>query len=438
MRDLTRLSLRIFVIILFCNNVLLSYGEEVLLSELNEKSTLQDYISFALQNNPDLKSYQNKWKAAKERIPQAQALPDPEISYVYLSQENPNSPEAQRQDFGIMQQFPWFGKLKLMGDIESRNANAEYSRLENMKLETIYKVKNTYYELFFINKNISVLEYNIKLLEYIEGISQTRFKSGSMLFDVLKIQIEKSKLEEMLKSSIEQKEPLTANFNALLNRDLKSSINISENIPEETIDISEKELIDFITDSNPLLKASDQEIASAKSKTLLEKKNIFPDLNIGIEYMDMYEDDKDSIQATIKLNIPLWGKKNSSSRAEANYMLIDSKEMKNSQFITLTTNLKEAIFEYKDALRKLDLYKNDLIPKTEHWLNIAEIAYQTGTIDITDLIGVQTNLLDFSISLERAYVDLVIATSRIEMLVGKEIPKLKNNNITERKNTLEN
>src|SRR4030042_1843990 len=106
MRVLQKLTITILVLLLINFDLSILHGVETILPTLNEKSTLQDYINYALVNNPALKSYQNKWKAAMERIPQAKAFPDPEISYGYYSEEYKESIEPLRQTFGIMQKFP--------------------------------------------------------------------------------------------------------------------------------------------------------------------------------------------------------------------------------------------------------------------------------------------------------------------------------------------
>ena len=46
--------------------------------EISENSGLEDYLTYAALNNPGLKASFHRWKAALERIVQANTLPDPD------------------------------------------------------------------------------------------------------------------------------------------------------------------------------------------------------------------------------------------------------------------------------------------------------------------------------------------------------------------------
>ena len=81
-------------------------------SDPNNPVSLQDYLRYAALNNAGLKAAFEQWKAAMEQIPQAKSLPDPKFTYGYFIEEVETRVGPQRQKFGIMQVFPWFGKIE--------------------------------------------------------------------------------------------------------------------------------------------------------------------------------------------------------------------------------------------------------------------------------------------------------------------------------------
>ena len=112
------------------------------LPELGPSSTLEDYLAYAALNNAGLEAAFYRWKAALDQIPQARALPDPDITYgKYVRQ-----PDMQmNQEAGIMQMFPWFGTIEARTDAASANAEAARQELEAAKLELYRQVKKEFY-----------------------------------------------------------------------------------------------------------------------------------------------------------------------------------------------------------------------------------------------------------------------------------------------------
>ena len=111
------------------------------LPTLNEQSTLPDYLAYAALSNPGLEAAFLRWKAALERIPQAQSLPDPRFTYRYFIREIETRVGPQKQAFEIGQMFPWFGKLDLAGDVAAQTAKSQFQRYESAKRKLFLEVK---------------------------------------------------------------------------------------------------------------------------------------------------------------------------------------------------------------------------------------------------------------------------------------------------------
>ena len=81
-------------------------------SDTNDLHVLPYYLRYASLNNAELKAKFEQWKAALEQIPQAKALSDPKFTYGYFIEEVETRTGPQQQKFGIIQVFPWFGKIQ--------------------------------------------------------------------------------------------------------------------------------------------------------------------------------------------------------------------------------------------------------------------------------------------------------------------------------------
>jgi hypothetical protein len=142
--------------------------------------SLLRYLEIAAKNNPTVLQRFNEYQASLQKIPQAGSLPDPELSAgVFLSPMELVSGN-QVADLRLMQMFPWFGVLRYAKDEMSLMARAKFELLRDAKLQVFYDVQRSWYELYKVQKDISISEKNIEILKLIERLALVRFKSAAL------------------------------------------------------------------------------------------------------------------------------------------------------------------------------------------------------------------------------------------------------------------
>jgi outer membrane protein TolC len=416
--------------------------------ELNDNSTLEDYLAYAALNNPGLKSAFLKWKAALEKIPQVKSLPDPRFTYGYFIQEVETRVGPQRHKFGLSQVFPWFGKLKLRGTAAGEAAQAERERYEAAKLKLFYNVKEPYYEYEYLGHAIAVTEENLKLVQNLENIAQTWYAVGSASHaDLVRAQVELGKLEDRLRTLIEMREPIVAKLNAALNNPPDTSLPWPQKTEKEEVFLTEEGLLTWIKENNPELKAVESMASKEKVNMDLARKNYFPDMRLGIDTIetgealqpDTPDSGKDPVILSFSINLPIWWNKYKAGEREALARYKGFLEERTNRENRLIAEVKWALYKYQDAERKIDLYQNALIPKAEQSFSVTLQSYQTGEGTFSDLIDTVRTLLEFQLSYERAVADRVQRLAELEMLVGKEFPRTpKEENGPDEKKTPQN
>ncbi|MDR3556261.1 MAG: TolC family protein [Syntrophobacteraceae bacterium] len=398
-------------------DVMPSKGLEQKAVGLTSKSTLHDYLLYAALNNPGLKAAFLKWKAALEKIPQVTALPDPRFTYGYFIQIMMN----QHQSFALEQTFPWFGKLKLQGDAAAEAARAEKARYDAAKLKLFYEVKEAYYEYYYLAQAIAVTKENLGYVKYLESVARTGYASGMIDYaDVVRAQVELGKLEDSLKTLDDGAEPVAARLNAALNRPPDAPLFWPEKIKEEKAAFTSKQLLEWLKEYNPELKALGFEAAGAKWQIARARKDYYPDLTLGMQGVDMIQG-KDAIVAMATVNLPVWRSKYRAEvrEAAANYesLLGQRSDRRN----TLGADVKLAEYKYRDAERKIALYRGALIPEAKQAIDVSLQAYQTGKEGYTAVVDAIRNLLEFELSYERAITDREQRLAELEMLVGRAV-----------------
>jgi cobalt-zinc-cadmium efflux system outer membrane protein len=400
------------------------------LPNLDHTSTLADYLKYAALNNPGLEAAFNQWKAALEMVPQVTSLPDPRFNYAYYIEEVETRVGPQRQMFGISQTFPWFGTLKLKGDAALEAANAEKEKYEKTKLDLFHRVKSAYYEYYYLGRAVAITKEHINLLVNLESVARTRFKTGYAAHTaVIQAQVEFGKLDDRLQTQELLQEPIVAKLNAALNRPSDASLPWPQTIPHDSPAFTDKEAFTWLAERNPDLNRLDFLAEKEQFVIKLAGKNFYPDITIGLDYVDTDEalmpgtpdSGKDPMIAKASINLPIWHGKYRAAEREARLRHKAVQEERVNAENQLEADLKLALYHFRDAERKIDLYRDTLIPKADESLQVAQLSFQTGNVSFISLIDAERLLLEFHLSYERALADRAERLSEIETLVNKDL-----------------
>ena len=392
---------------------------------------LTQYLAQAAVNNPELEAAFQDWKAALEKIPQVKALPDPKFTFTYFVRSVETRTGPQRAGFGITQAFPWFGKLALKGDMATQDANAIKAEYDAIKLKIFYQVKVAYYEYAYLARSIAITRENLELLKFLERVARTRYSTGKIPFtDLIKIQIEQDKLKDQLETITDLKRPIMARLLAAMNLPVESTLPCPPGIPVILTSLKDKELLEQLPEQNPLIKRFIYLEAREKSGIKLAEKGFFPDVTFGFQTIitdpasnRMVNDSgEDPLIASLSLNLPLWWDKQRAAVREASARRLSAKKNNVSIKQTLLSNMQLVLYNYRDAQRRISLYKNILIPKAKQALEVTLEAFRSGIRNSLDLIDAEKTLLEFELSHIRALADQAQKFAEMEMLLGKEIP----------------
>ena len=396
-------------------------------ADANSLLTLPDYLGYAEHNNAALKSIFQHFIAAAQKVPQARALPDPKVTYGYFLEEVETRVGPQRQKFGIMQTFPWFGELEAQTNAASAAAKAASKRYEAEKLKLFYQVKDAFYEYAYLARAVAITSQNLELLKYFEEVARTKYMAAAGSHpDVIRAQVELATLEDNLKSVEELRRPLVDSLNAILNRDRKLPLTWPTRDPFTQLEIDRRQVVVMLMVNNPQLQAMDFEIAAAQSRIEVAKKKFYPDISLGLDWIQTDNarssgtDDsgKDPIVAMVSINLPIWGDSYKAAHRQAKAELRKASAQKLQRENDIAAQASKVLYKFEDSNRKATLYSDTLIPKAREMLQASEVAYQAGTLDFLSLIDAQQTLLNFELLHERSVTNNLQSLAQLEMLAG--------------------
>ncbi len=389
-------------------------------------TSLEQAEKLALEQNPGIQSAQLRWRSALEKIPQAEAFPDPKASYTYYIESVETRVGPQEQAFALQQTLPWFGKRGLRGQVAAAKAEAARQAFEQTRLDVLYQVRDAYYDLYFLQRSVDITEKNLELLTVLEETAQSRYKTGGPMLPLIQLQTELGKLADRISTLRAMRPAYVARLNALLNRPETAEITGPTEISETRLEVDEAELRRRLQQQSPALKRLQQQAESFARSETLARKDRWPDVTLGVKYIDTSDalgsgttgSGTDPVMATVSVNLPIWSSKYSAAETEAalaqQAVLAEKSELRNS----LEARLATALFHYHDAERKIDLYRDTLIPKAEQALNVARQAFEGGKTDFISLIDAERMWLEFELQHERAHSERARQLALIEKIVG--------------------
>jgi len=398
--------------------------------DVNDLRELQGYLRYGSLNNAELKANFEAWKAALEQVPQAKALDDPKFTYSYFIEEVETRVGPQRNKFGIMQVFPWFGKIEARSDIASAKAKSARQRYEANKLKLFWQIKDAFYEFTYLATAIDTAKENLELLQHFEEIARTKYKTATATHpDIILAQIELAKLEDVLKSLEEFKEPTVARFNSVLNRPSGSKLAWPAKEPIRDVRLDRQHIIESLIKNNPELAELNWEVEAARAKVELAKKKFYPDMGVGVDWIQtghartsgVSDSGKDAVALMFSVNIPLWQNSYKAAERQAKLNVRKTQQQKIDAENKTITRAIQVLYEVEDSKRKMKLYGDVLVSKAKELVQASESAYRAGTIDFLSLIDAQRMLLRYTLDYERAITNNQQKLAELEMIIGTEL-----------------
>jgi outer membrane protein TolC len=364
-------------------------------------------------------------EAAWERVPQAGALPDPELSLGLMNRTvgslgSTMDPMTMNQ-LQLDQLLPWPGKLGFARDRAERLAQAEQFDAEDAELMLIARVKAVYYEVAYMDRALDIMAHSRDLLRDFAEVSQTMYAVGSGLQqDVLQAQVAVARMTGEITVMEQERVAMAARLNALMGRDATEPIGALE-LPSVGVELPGMDtLMALAVERRPRLRAARERVQAAEAAYRLARRELYPDLMLGASYGQRPAFD-DMASLMIGIRIPLWARSRHlpmRKEMEAMQAMADAeaRDLYNETFAALAEFRAQAVRSQNLAR----LYATAIVPQAQASVDAALAAYRVGRVDYMSLVENQMTVNRYrteSVRLAAAYHK---AVAEVEALVGSD------------------
>jgi outer membrane protein TolC len=387
---------------------------------------LTDAVREALDKNPAIQSASHAVEAQRHKVPQVKSLPDPEASVGWMGNLTPFSVQegdpSSYRGVGVMQSLPYPGKLKLRGEVASRDVQMAQWERESARRRVAVEVKAAYYEYFFYDRALEITRKNKDLLQKLSSLSEARYRVGkAMQQDVLKSQVEISLLLQKVTVLEQQRATAQARLNSLMVRPLGSPLPPAANVEPAAFPDSLDSLNAAATQQDPGLQREMVAVKRSQLSIDMARKDYRPDF--AVAYMFQQRPLMPDMNGmTFTVNVPVFYKsKQREQLRQAEEETISAERSRDNRANDLQFELKQQYLAAQAAKQLLDLYTKAVVPQASLALESSMSAYQVGNVDFLTMLANFTTVLNYEVDYYRELADYQTALARMEPLTGMEL-----------------
>ena len=377
--------------------------------------------------NPRVSAARSLAQAAQARVPSATRPPDPQLQLGFMNYSVPNlAPMATlgMTQLQVMQMLPLGGKLALAGRVAGAQASATAERANDVVWDLHGQTAMAFYDLYAADRELDVARETLRLLQDIEKTAESMYRVGQgRQADVLRAQVELAKMAEDTLRMQAMRQSMTARLNALADRASDAAVGTPA-LPLFPDTIPDRASLEAIAlGDRPMIRAGLDDVRAADASRQLARKEIWPDLQVGVQYAqrgaDMGGGTERMGSLMLGASIPVFARdRQLRMREEAGAM----KQMAEADLASMRADTRGRIGEaYANLLRARNLarlYRTTVLPQAEATAASALSGYRVGGVDFMTMLGDRMTVNTFKQELFALNADEGKAWAELEMLTG--------------------
>jgi outer membrane protein, heavy metal efflux system len=375
---------------------------------------LRSLVREALENNPDIRAAQQRWAAAKAVIPQVKTLPDPLINLGY------DQVEERGVTYGFSQEIPFPGKLRLRGEVATREAERVEQEYLAVPLRIIARLKEAFYDLAFVHRSIETVEKNRRVLLDFAQTAEARYAVGrGVQQDIFRAQTEVSRLLGRLATLEQRKASLQAEINRLVNRPPAAPLGIPQPLQMQPLRRPLEDFTVLVEQASPLLQAQHKSIERDDQSIALARREFLPDFSVSAGGVRNETVRKNGYQVMLGIKVPLYY---ATKQREAVREALANREaaVQDAHAVRqeLLFRIQDNVVQAQRAEKLIALFTDAILPQARLTLEAAQAGYAVGKVDFLTLLSSLLTLQDNELELHGEITEHEKALARLEEVIG--------------------
>jgi outer membrane protein TolC len=408
----------LFILFLFAENI---YGQEKIIKNI----TLNEAIELGLKNNPSIKAAQENISVSKGQYLSGISLPQPEISFDREWIPFDKSGSLSENTISISQSFEFPSIYFLKGDKFSKAEEIAVYRLRMIERTIGSQIKTAYYKVL-------AEQFHVKSDKEYLLISEDFYKKAEIRQNVgegtnLERLTAKVQYTEALNNVEVAKNELAIAYSELNfilgfgKQNNNSVFSITDSLVFVEFNINEDQILKSYEISNPQIKIAELNYEIASIEKSIANSSFLPNINLAFSKQSR-DGDNGFYGTSAGISLPLWfmfEQKGKIQEASANQSIkeYDLQLLKNE----IALKLQNAITDYENDLKQVQLYVNDILPQSEEILRTAIKSYNVGELTYLEYLQAKQTLVNSRNNFNLVMFNYYQSLFRIEEISGQNI-----------------
>ena len=387
---------------------------------------LLDLIQEALEKNPELYAFQERWKAAKARIWKEISWDNTMMGADFegIPRGRANADRANNIEWMISQKIPFPGKRFLAGRVAAKEARMAREDYRAKVREIISEVKKGYFEYFLREHEVLLHEETKRILDRLSRSLESRYATGQAPYrEVLKVHTELATMTNEVARHYQERDTALAKLNVLLGRDARRTLLLAVAVPEREFSFTRDELMKLALENRPELQAMRYGYEAAKTDSTRAWLDLMPDGQVRLEARQFSGEGRiREYDQFFGFEVPVFSlvgrigqikEKRAEKRAAHG-------AWENMQNMVLF-EVQKALAEFESNDRTVRMYEANVIPQAESVLASALAAYESAQGDFSEVMENQKAVTEFRHHYFEAIVMREQSFAELERVVGIDL-----------------
>jgi len=397
-------------------------------AELARTARLDTILRLALARNPDLAEADDRTRASEAHGEAEARLPDLQLKYeqwgVPLARPAALD-QANTLMLGVRQTFPAWGARDARRRAAAELAGGASDAARAQRQDVVAQVRRAYAAYYRADQELRLHLEHAGLTSRIVELAKLNQRTGhGSLRDVLRLQLELTRVHTDLAMLEREQRSSMALLNALMNRAPEAPLGPPEDLTVALAVVAGGD----VGALEQGLEARRPEVDRAaravrRSQALLEgvrREARFPELMVGVDYwyMPAFPDFHQAYGAMVAINLPWLNGGRRAEEREAQATLSADRHALDSARNTVRYQLRDAAARVDSARQSFTILDQDLMAQARRNLEAAQAEYAAGAGDAAGILDALRSHLQVRIERVRALAELASSQTDLERAAG--------------------
>ena len=399
------------------------------INRLKQKAPLSHVLATVLSNNLAIKNSYETAQANLAKYDQVSFLDDMLAQYAVFTKDLSLTGSTQKHNKSVAGGFPFPGLTSIKASIIDQAVESSRLKLKQTTQDVITQSRQAYYNLQFSEKEIGLIQQEIKLLRALKEELRNSYSTNTAdLSSVIKVDIEIDKDRNRLLVAKDKKRAQQAMLNALMNLSPDFVLGKLDPLKPLKISTASRQLLQTAKTKRVEIALLKSELLKMKHVIALSDKRFYPDFDAGFSrFQNKASRQVGSGASSAPFSTKPQIKANNFFAKNDSYLMETKQKYKALQFkiksleTKTDAEIQQALSNYHSQQSTYLLYQKKIIPKAKEALSVVKNQYETDEAGYIQILDAQEVLLKYRLLSAKSLKDMNIQANSVARLVGERI-----------------